>query len=129
MEKALLDRLSARAAQKERERQEMRRFSVGEVEMDFRKPAQMDLLTFVGALGDAESAQEIFRAQMALIYDCCPALQDPALHEAIGVIDPMDVPLRLMDIGEIGSLAAQLGAWLGITAEDNTLSEDLAKNS
>ena len=123
MEKMLLDQLAERAAQKERERREVRKFSVGGVEMEFRKPPQMDLLAFVGALGDAEGMQEIFRAQLALIYDCCPALQDPALHAAIGVVDPTDTPLKLMDIGEIGSLAEELGAWLGITEED------AAKNS
>lgn len=123
MEKILLDQLAARAAQKERERSAVRKFSVGGVEMEFRKPSQMDLLTFIGALGDAEGMQEIFRAQLALIYDCCPALQDPALHAAIGVVDPTDTPLKLMDIGEIGRLAEALGVWLGITEED------IAKNS
>lgn len=129
MDKALLDQLAARAEQKERERMEVRKFSVGGIEMDFHKPPQMSLLEFIGALGDAKGAREIFRAQLALIYDCCPALQDPALHTAIGVVDPTDVPLKLMDIGEVGSLAEQLGAWLGITEDSDAPLEDMAKNS
>ena len=63
---------------------------------------------------------------MQVIYDCCPALQDPELHKALGVTDPYDTVWALMDVRDVNVLSAAVFAWLGLIAGDDN--EDPVKN-
>ncbi len=134
MDKKLLEQLAARAEQKEKDRLEVKTFSVGGVDMLFHKPAQADQLDYVEAINEASGARDSVAVSVSLIYDCCRDLQDPALHEALGVTDPYDTVRRLMDIREIDKLGAALARWIGLlpdSGEEQSRAEQLeaaAKN-
>ncbi len=81
--------------------------------MLFHKPAQADQLDYVEAINEASGARDSVAVSVSLIYDCCRDLQDPALHEALGVTDPYDTVRRLMDIGRSTSWARR---WRGGSA-------------
>lgn len=137
MDKKLLDQLAARAEQKAKDRLEVKRFSVGGVEMQFRKPKQAAQLEYYGRLSEAGGADDIVPLCAQLIYDCCDDLQDPELHKALGVVDPYDTVPRLMDVAEIDQLGGALMRWMGLigtpvkTADgaQSTQAEETAKNS
>lgn len=125
METKLLEALAARAEQKEKDRLAVKQFSVGGVEMRFRKPRQAEQLTYYGALAEAGGADALITICKQLIYDCCEDLQDPELHRALGVTDPYDVVSRLLDVPEIDRLGGELLTWAGLVG---TAAEDTAKN-
>ena len=58
MDKKLLEQLAARAEQKEKDRLEVKTFSVGGVDMLFHKPAQADQLDYVEAINEASGARD-----------------------------------------------------------------------
>ena len=82
------------------------------------------MLTFVQPSVDAklsyaeamlsESAADTVRGCASLIYDCCPDLQDPELHKALGVTDPYDTVWTLMQPYEVDQLGGKLYRWLGL---------------
>ena len=137
MDNKLLEQLAARAEQKAKDRLEVKRFSVGGVEMQFRKPKQAVQLEYYGALSEASGADALIPLCAQVIYDCCADLQDPELHKAIGVADPYDTVPKLLDVREIDRLGGELMQWIGlvgtpVTAADGTQStqaEETAKNS
>lgn len=137
MDKKLLDALAARAEQKAKDRLEVKRFSVGGVQMQFAKPKQAAQLEYYGALSEASGADALIPLCAQVIYDCCADLQDPELHKALGVADPYDVVFRLMDVAEIDVLGGQVLRWLGLIGTpvkaadgaDSTQAEETAKNS
>lgn len=127
MDKKLLDALAAKAEQRKADKTKAKQFEVGGQMLDFVKIghiAQLDAYEAFLAARDQPSQMLDVGAQ--LIYDCCPALQDPELHTALGVTDPYDVIWVLMDVREVNTLAASLFAWLGLIPGDED--EDPAKN-
>lgn len=127
MDKKLLDALAAKAEQRKADKAKVIQFKVGGQLLDFVKighTAQLDAYEAFLAARDQPSQMLDVGAQ--LIYDCCPALQDPELHTALGVTDPYDVIWVLMDVREVNALAAALFAWLGLIAGDED--EDPVKN-
>lgn len=137
MDNKLLEQLAARAVQKEKDRLAVKVFSVGGVDMQFRKPKQAAQLEYYGTLAETEGAEALIPLCAQLIYDCCADLQDPELHKALGVADPYDVVFRLMDVAEIDVLGGQVLRWLGLIGTpvkaadgaDSTQAEETAKNS
>ena len=127
MDKKLLDALAAKAEQRKADKTKAKQFEVGGQMLDFVKighTAQLDAYeAFIEASGNVSTSLSI-AAQV--IYDCCPALQEPELHAALGITDPYDVIWALMDVREVNELAASLFAWLGLIDGDED--EDPAKN-
>lgn len=126
MDSKLLEQLAARAEQKEKDRLAVKVFSVGGVDMQFHKPKQDDQLAYVEALREIKNVRDSVAVSVSLIYDCCPDLQDPELHKTLGVVDPYDTVRKLMDIGEIDDLGAELAQWIGFLP--GSQQEDAAKN-
>ena len=127
MDKKLLDALAAKAEQRKADKAKVIQFKVGGQLRDFVQighTAQLDANEAFLAARDQPAQMLNIGAQ--LIYDCCPALQDPELHTALGVTDPYDVIWALMDVREVNELAASLFAWLGLIAGDED--EAPAKN-
>lgn len=125
MDKKLLDALAAKAEQRAKDRKNAKQFEVAGEMLTFVQPSVDAKLSYAEAML-SESAADTVRACASLIYDCCPDLQDPELHKALGVTDPYDVIWVLMDVREVNALAASLFAWLGLIAGDED--EDPAKN-
>ena len=127
MDKKLLDALAAKAEQRKADKAKVIQFKVGGQLLDFVKighTAQLD--AYEAFLAAREQPAPMLNIGAQLIYDCCPALQDPELHTALGVTDPYDVIWALMDVREVNELAASLFAWLGLIAGDED--ENPAKN-
>ena len=125
MDKKLLDALAAKAEQRAKDRKNAKQFEVAGEMLSFVQPSVDAKLSYAEAML-SESAADTVRGCASLIYDCCPDLQDPELHTALGVTDPYDVIWVLMDVREVNALAASLFAWLGLIAGDED--EDPAKN-
>ena len=125
MDKKLLEALSARAEQRDEAKRKGAKFYVAGEELDFVQPGVDVKLSYAEALNSGDTAA-LLRSCANVIYDCCPALQEPELHAALGVTDPYDVIWVLMDVREVNTLAASLFAWLGLIPGDED--EDPAKN-
>ena len=136
MDNKLLEQLAARAAQRERDRLAVRKFPVGGIEMDFKRPDSAAQLAYYEALSEAKGARELIELCTELIYDCCEDLRDPALHQALGVVDPYDAVRKLLDMAEIDKLGGALLGWMGLLAAPadtaggapSTQAEETAKN-
>lgn len=97
MDKKLLDALAAKAEQRKADKTKAKQFEVGGQMLDFVKlghTAQLD--AYEAFLAAREQPSQMLDVGAQLIYDCCPALQDPELHTALGVTDPYDVIWVLM---------------------------------
>ena len=98
MDKKLLDALAAKAEQRKADKAKVIQFKVGGQLLDFVKighTAQLD--AYEAFLAARDQPAQMLNIGAQLIYDCCPALQDPELHTALGVTDPYDVIWVLMD--------------------------------
>lgn len=54
----------------------------------------------------------------SVIYECCPALQDPELHRINGVTDPIDIVRKLLNVREIDVLGGKLFDWMEFLGGD-----------
>ena len=113
MDKKLLDALAAKAEQREKDRRTATKFMVAGQTLTFVQPSVDATLSYAEAMW-SESPADAVRACASLIYDCCPELQDPELHKAIGVTDPYDTVWKLMQPYEIDQLGGKLYRWLGL---------------
>ena len=124
MDKRLLESLAARAEQRTKDRKEAKQFEVGGEMLTFVQPSTEAKLGYAEAML-SEGVADTVRACASLIYDCCPDLQDPELHKALGVTDPYDTVWMLMQPYEIDQLGGKLYRWLGLigssAAEANTV--------
>ena len=125
MDKKLLEALSARAEQRDEAKRKGAKFYVAGEELDFVQPGVDVKLSYAEALNSGDTAA-LLRSCANVIYDCCPALQEPELHAALGVTDPYDTVWALMDVAEVNRLALEVYEWLGLVPRDED--EDPVKN-
>lgn len=86
--------------------------------------------TYLGNYRNSRDNQMAFIGALNASYDCCPALQEPELHAALGVTDPYDTIWKLMEPYEIDQLGGKLYKWLGLIGEKaEARTEEAAKNS
>ena len=107
MDKKLLEALSARAEQRDEAKRKGAKFYVAGEELDFVQPGVDVKLSYAEALNSGDTAA-LLRSCANVIYDCCPALQEPELHAALGVTDPYDTVWKLMEPYEIDQLGGKL---------------------
>ena len=115
MDKKLLDALAAKAEQRKADKAKVIQFKVGGQLLDFVKighTAQLD--AYEAFLAAREQPAQMLNIGAQLIYECCPALQDPELHKALGVTDPYDTVWTLMQPYEVDQLGGKLYRWLGL---------------
>lgn len=79
----------------------------------FKKPSQNVLYDIIDEI-DSGSTGSSVAGTCRLIYHCCDALQDPALHQELGIADPFDVVDALFAFEEIGVLGNRLTKFLGL---------------
>lgn len=108
MDKYTFDDLIARKLQREAAREKYKEIQVGEKALLFRRPKEKELLSIMDQAAATEGAEGGIRVMDQLIYLCCPALQDPQLHDALQVVDPDDVPAALFSIAQRQKLGEQL---------------------
>ncbi len=115
MDKKLLRaELAARAEQKEKDRLEVKTFSVGGVDMLFHKPAQADQLDYVEAINEASGARDSVAVSVSLIYDCCRDLQGPSAARGARRDRPLRHGASPDGCREIDKLGAALARWIGL---------------
>ena len=131
MDKDLLDALAARAEQRALARTEIGRFEIGGQMLDCKKLTPAQQLEYYSAMSESGGAADMIAVCVSLIYDSCPALQDPELHRMLGIADPYDAVRRLMDVRELDQLGGKLFRWNGLLsdADGGPKAEELAKNS
>lgn len=132
MDKKLLEALAARAEQRAQAQYEGKPFEIGGQMIECKKLSGEKALEYYGAMAEAGGAADMIGVCTSLIYDSCLALQDPALHKALDVIDPYDAVRRLMSVREIDKLGGKLLQWNGLLpdeADSGKTAEDTAKNS
>lgn len=117
MDKVLLESFAQRAEQKRQSRMEIKEFEFpGVGKLKFQKLSQRDQIEFIGRMMEnTEKYAVLLDLQNELICDCCPALQDADLQQALGVIDPYDTVRTLLDVVETQELATRLIDWMGLT--------------
>ena len=79
MDKKLLEALSARAEQRDEAKRKGAKFYVAGEELDFVQPGVDVKLSYAEALNSGDTAA-LLRSCANVIYDCCPALQEPELR-------------------------------------------------
>lgn len=73
----------------------------------FNCPSDGRLLDFGDQLGEGKPS-DMVKAYSAIIYDCCPELQNVELHKELGIQDPDDVVSSILEISEITEVGQQL---------------------
>lgn len=121
MDKNLLQALAARAEQKQKERAEIKEFDFpGIGKLSFQKLSQRDQLYLIGKISEnADHYEKLMEAEVEMIFDCCPTLQDAELQKELGVVDPFDAVWKLLDVREIQEVADKLTRWMGLIKDKN----------
>ena len=123
MEQNLIARLTESIAEKEKKRAEKKTFEVNGISMEFRKLSQAKQREYYGLMSEAmasENAETMIEFCTSLIYECCLTLQDPELHRANDVSDPLDIVRMLLDVREIDLLGGKLIDWMGFLKGEET---------
>lgn len=110
----LFDALTARAAQRERDKLEAKEFRIGDTAVKFCKLNPEKELEYYGKFSEASGTDELIDLCTCLIYDSCPTLQEPELHKLLGIVDPLDSVRKLLNVHEIDVLGGDLMKWMGL---------------
>ncbi|MEI3556417.1 MAG: hypothetical protein V8Q23_06320 [Eubacteriales bacterium] len=101
MDKKLLDALAAKAEQRKADKTKAKQFEVGgrtaRSLLSSSMTAQLDAYA-EAFLSEACGKDTVRSIAAQVIYDCCPALQEPELHTALGITDPYDTVWALMRV-------------------------------
>ena len=71
---------------------------------------------------DATDTEQSFDFQKELIYSACPLLQDKALHDFYGIVDPFDVVEKVLS-DDFASYKALTDAIMGLNGLGDTQNE------
>lgn len=130
MDKNLLQAFAERAEQKQKDRAEVKEFDFpGIGKLPFQKMSQRDQLYLIGKITEnADHYEKLMEAEVEMIFDCCPTLQDVELQKELGVVDPFDAVWKLLDVTEIQEVASKLTRWMGLIKENDKNEESPVKN-
>lgn len=74
--------------------------------LEFKSPSCVSQLDFISEVRTAGNIENSYDAYRRLVYDCCPALHNDALHDDLNVKDPYDIidmlftPIEVIEIGD-----------------------------
>lgn len=126
------DELLAKREQRKADKLKVTEISVPNSDklLRIKKPTEDKMLSIYGEFDSAFGHGDamILCGDKAL-YHCCDQLQDPKLHESLGVSDPLDVVPALFTIPERSKLTEQLFIFLGLLKKiDENESEEEIEN-
>lgn len=128
MENQVREALFAQAARREAAKNEKKLFDFpGVGKLEFVKLNDEKMLDLYSDMMDSQNSRELPVILSGLIYDCCPALHDKELLDALGIFSPPDVVFKLMNLKQVNVLGTQILTWNGIGLDDNSF-EDTVKN-
>ncbi len=79
-----------------------------------RKPSESKMLEIYAGFQAAQDAADLLPVVDKALYYCCPDLQNPKLHQDIGIKDPLDVVPALFEIPERDKMGGDLFRFLGL---------------
>lgn len=127
MQKADFDALVAKAERRKAAKREVKLIDApGVGALELHKPGDAAMLDYLGRFAEADGMEDTLALTNEIVYACCPQLQDAALHEALGVRDPLDVIPTLFDVLEQNALGERVCRWLGMIV---STAEATAKNA
>jgi hypothetical protein len=80
----------------------------------FEKPQEEDVLNAIDMIGDGNDINVMVKAYDQLIYNCCPTLKDPKLHEQLDITVPTDIVKAVMELSDRMLVGNELVALSGI---------------
>lgn len=120
--KLTLSELLAKKEQRDRDRVEYKSVYVENLggELEIKKLPLPQFLDKIGDLNDDTGAGEAMRAQLDLIYDCCPVLHSKELQDAYDCIEPTDVVAKVFDdnFSDISLVTAAIFEMYGMDSSD-----------
>ena len=107
-EKCTLDNLVKRAAKRAELANEPMTIYVPslDAEIDFIRLTEIEKKEFLTSYssGNVDSIEINYQ----ILYNCCPLMQDKALHELLEVTNPVDVVGKVFSMAEVGVIADML---------------------
>ena len=117
MSKALFADLVARKLQREQDKLAVKEIMVPSMgkTLTFKRPDDASTIALIDEIGDGGDTGKIVEAYRKIIYFTCEALQDPELHKAMEITDPLDAVQALFDVADIMRIGAELSDFMGMS--------------
>lgn len=80
----------------------------------FNKPKEEVIFDMADEMNRCEKLGEQVEFFRTLIYKTCPMLQEQELHDALEIVDPLDVVKELFDLQDTMEIGEQLQELLGL---------------
>lgn len=120
--KLTFDDILARKLQREKDKMKVMSIYIPSMggELVFNSLPEHKLLSILDECGN-ESRTENINMEREFIYSSCKDLQNPELHEILGVIDPIDVVREVFTLQETDDIAKELLKFNGIGTDENKI--------
>lgn len=117
MSKALFADLVARKLQREQDKLAVKEIMVPSMgkTLTFKRPDDASTIALIDEIGDGGDTGKIVEAYRKIIYFTCEILQDPELHKAMEITDPLDVVQALFGVADIMRIGADLSDFMGMS--------------
>lgn len=116
MKKATFKDLIAKKQQKEESLNKFKEIEVKSIgkSLIFKKPSDEVILNVMDGIGADADTRSIATAYKKLIYKTCETLQDTALQEELGVVDPYDTVDAIFDLSDVLTIGEEIFEFSGI---------------
>lgn len=120
MEKATLKDLIAKKVQKENKQDRMLEVEVPSMgkSLIFKTPSDEMRLDLLDELGENAGTRKYIEMCKKIIYLCCDLLQNPELHQELGIVDPLDTVDAIFDLDDISEIGDKLLDAIGDPVEE-----------
>ncbi len=127
--KLTFDDLLARKLQRDKDKLKIMSVYIPSMEGEllFNSLREDKLLSIMDGIDDA-NVTESFEKSKELIYMSCKDLQNPELHNMLGVTSPLDVVSAIFDIDEINKIGVELLKFNGVYGKDDNSITSSIKN-
>ena len=114
--RATLDDLIARKLARDLERNETREIGIPSMgkALLFERIPDDECIGLLDGITEAAGASDVYGMYAKMLYRCCPALHDGALHTAIGASSPEDVVPLLFSAADVMTAGEALARFLGL---------------
>lgn len=120
--KLTFDDILARKMQREKDKMKVMSIYIPSMggELIFNSLPEHKLLSILDGISGDNRAEDI-NMEREFIYSSCKDLQNPELHEILGVIDPIDVVREVFTLQETDDIAKELLKFNGIGTDENKI--------
>lgn len=120
--KLTFDDILARKMQREKDKMKVMSIYIPSMdgELIFNSLPEHKLLSILDGISGDNRVEDI-NMEREFIYSSCKDLQNPELHEILGVIDPIDVVREVFTLQETDDIAKELLKFNGIGTDENKI--------